>query len=103
MDSPVRSPIAPWFDICNQTASNLQRLRPLKPGEVILDIGGNDGTSLRGYSSGHHKKSAWIRPGSNSPLTTIRILVPNFFNEGRSFEASEEECQHRDGNRDVLR
>jgi hypothetical protein len=77
-------------DHLERTAKNLQRVRPLAAGEVVLDIGSNDGTSLRGYQVPGLVKIGMDPTGVKfkrfyEPEVT---LVPDFFSADRFFNAS---------------
>ncbi|HTX19410.1 MAG TPA: class I SAM-dependent methyltransferase [Bacteroidota bacterium] len=63
-----------------QKVRTLERLIPLSQGDIVLDIGSNDATSLKAYS-GRHKKVGIDPTGAKFKeyYTDDIVLVPEFF------------------------
>lgn len=70
-----------------QKINNLEKLADLKPGDVILDIGSNDATSLKAYKTGGLKRIGIDPTGEKFRefYTDDIYLAPDFFSS-KNFE-----------------
>src|SRR5215471_3240532 len=65
----------------SQTTQHLQRMRPLNAGDIVLDIGSNDGTTLRSYAVPGLVKVGMDPTGRKFAryYDDESILLPDFF------------------------